>query len=336
MENPALNSSTEDDVVDSERFIDDDDDDDSSSVDSNYEIDLPTILQSTPSNDEVIEVSNSFHHQQQQQYYPQHRSSSKKNNRKKQNKSTTKKCAATLENVDYDADTIRREFKTYQHVLPDPDTLLQQHHSFHMIRTLIEKDHQLPVPRFLRYKFETGHVKPHHALCCLLLTEYQEGLVAVSEAEGEAEAVAQQQVRNNDNDNDDDDTDPEKAEVERLTRRQYSTSTTCSSRSVSYWFVRMISLGYVYPQLDNPAEFIRDQFNRVAEVVPVLVVKAHELRNKIRNSGLPVRTLTTTMFIIYNTLSYTKVLFDLFYCPLCFFFFEIIYTVIYFRYRRIF
>ena len=335
MENPALNSSTEDDVVDSERFIDDDDDDDSSSVDSNYEIDLPTILQSTPSNDEVIEVSNSFHHQQQQQYYPQHRSSNKKNNRKKKNKSTTKKCAATLENVDYDADTIRREFKTYQHVLPDPDTLLQQHHSFHMIRTLIEKDHQLPVPRFLRYKFETGHVKPHHALCCLLLTEYQEGLVAVSEAEGEAEAVAQQQVRNNDNDNDDDDTDPEKAEVERLTRRQYSTSTTCSSRSMSYWFVRMISLGYVYPQLDNPAEFIRDQFNRVAEVVPVLVVKAHELRNKIRNSGLPVRTLTTTMFIIYNTLSYTN-----YSCILLSFvfllFFEIIYTVIYFRYRRIF
>ena len=58
----------------------------------------------------------------------------------------------------------------------------------------------------------------------------------------------------------------------------------------NYWFTRIISFGYLYPQHNNPAEFIRDQFNRVAEVIPleVATTKPHELRKKIRNASRPI------------------------------------------------
>eukprot|EP00580_Thalassiosira_gravida_P002568 CAMPEP_0201607164 /NCGR_PEP_ID=MMETSP0492-20130828/6375_1 /ASSEMBLY_ACC=CAM_ASM_000837 /TAXON_ID=420259 /ORGANISM="Thalassiosira gravida, Strain GMp14c1" /LENGTH=212 /DNA_ID=CAMNT_0048071711 /DNA_START=234 /DNA_END=873 /DNA_ORIENTATION=- len=47
-------------------------------------------------------------------------------------------------------------------------------------------------------------------------------------------------------------------------------------------------LGRLHRQLNNPAEFIRDQFNRVAHVIPANVVTPNLLRKKIRNRGLPV------------------------------------------------
>ena len=69
------------------------------------------------------------------------------------------------------ASTIRAEFKTYQSVLPKPDELLQQKHSFANLKKRIE-DAGLTPPQFLKYTFEGG-IKPHVALCCLLLSEYQ-------------------------------------------------------------------------------------------------------------------------------------------------------------------
>jgi hypothetical protein len=142
---------------------------------------------------------------------------------------------ATLESIKYDADTIRAEFKTYQSLLPNPDKLLQEQHSFKLLRTKIEKS-EVDLPRFLKYKFERG-IKPHHALCCLLLSEYQ---------------------------------------TESLKPRQTSS------------FIETISFGYLHRQLNNPAEFIRDQFNRVAHVIPMDVVPPNILRKKIKNLGLPV------------------------------------------------
>jgi hypothetical protein len=150
---------------------------------------------------------------------------------------------ATLESQEYDAATIRREFQTYQSVLPNPAKLLQEKHSFTMLRTKIEQNH-IELPRFLRYKFEGG-IKPHHALCCLLLSEYQ------------AEA-------------------DEKQKRKSLVYNLYS------------WWIRITSFGGLYPQLNNPAEFIRDQFHRVAHAIPTDVVKPSVLRKKIKNRGLPV------------------------------------------------
>ncbi|KAL7526901.1 hypothetical protein ACHAXR_002719, partial [Thalassiosira sp. AJA248-18] len=48
------------------------------------------------------------------------------------------------------------------------------------------------------------------------------------------------------------------------------------------------SFGYLHHQLNNPSEFIRDQFDRVASVIPTDVVKPSVLRKKIKNRGLPV------------------------------------------------
>lgn len=147
---------------------------------------------------------------------------------------------ATLESEKYDAATIRAEFKKYQKILPDPDELLQEQHSFALLRRKIEESNN-ELPRFLKYKSEGG-IKPHHALCCLLLSEYE-------------------------------------ADKER--------KKTC--RTLVYpSLVRILSLGYLHRQLNNPAEFIRDQFNRVAHAIPTDVVTPPVLRKKIRNRGLPV------------------------------------------------
>lgn len=83
---------------------------------------------------------------------------------------------ANLEAAMYDAATIRREFKTYQSILPRPDELLQEQHSFQTLRKKIQESN-IALPRFLKYKFEDGSIKPHYALCCLLLSEYQAGSV---------------------------------------------------------------------------------------------------------------------------------------------------------------
>lgn len=140
--------------------------------------------------------------------------------------------------IKYDAATIRAEFKTYQSILPRPDELLQQQHSFTFLRTKIEES-KVEVPRFLKYKFEGG-VKPHHALTYLLLSEYNAG-----------------KVPNNKN-------------------------------FLFSILVRILSFGYLHNQLNNPADFIRDQFNRCAPAIPTDTVSPQVLRKKIRNRGLPV------------------------------------------------
>ena len=144
----------------------------------------------------------------------------------------------------YDAATIRSEFKTYQSILPKPDQLLQGKHSFTFLRNLITENN-IELPRFLKYKFEGG-VKPHHALCCLLLSEYEAELHKEKDRELDKK------------------------------RRLYPS------------LVRIISFGYLHSQLNNPSEFIRDQFDRVAPVVPTAMVKPSILRKKIKDRGLPV------------------------------------------------
>ena len=145
---------------------------------------------------------------------------------------------ATLESERYDADTIRREFKTYQELLPRPEQLLQQQHSFPVLRQKII-DAGVEPPRFLKYKSEGG-IKPHHALCCLLLSEYE----------------AKQEERKR----------------------------SCRGPSL----VQILTLGHLHRQINNPAAFIRDQFDRVAPAIPTDVVTPHVLRKKIINRGLPV------------------------------------------------
>jgi hypothetical protein len=145
---------------------------------------------------------------------------------------------ATLESEQYDAATIRKEFKAYQSLLPKPDVLLQNRPSFQTLRGKIEQS-GVNVPRFLLYKHEGG-IKPHHALCCLLLSEY------------------------------------EACEKQRLSKtRRYGQLLALPAR--------ILSFGYLYRQLNNPAEFIRDQFYRVAPAIPTNVVKPHVLRKKIEN-----------------------------------------------------
>lgn len=147
---------------------------------------------------------------------------------------------ATLESEEYDAATIRSEFKTYQSILPHPDTLLQNQHSFPLLRKHI-KDSNIEPPRFLKYKAEGG-IKPHHALCCLLLSEYEAA-------------------------------EEKKAKINHM-------------RPSS--LISILTFGLWHRQLNNPAGFIRDQFNRVAHAIPTDVVIPHVLRKKLKNRGLPV------------------------------------------------
>ena len=138
----------------------------------------------------------------------------------------------------YDAAFIRAEFKTYQSTLPKPDELLQQQHSFTVLRSRMDEV-KVKAPRFLSYK-EDGGIKPHHALCMLLLSEYEAG--------------------------------------KKLTKRSFIYSKV----------VKVLSFGCLHNQLNNPADFIRDQFYRVASAVPTDTVTPEVLRRKIRNKGLPV------------------------------------------------
>ena len=136
----------------------------------------------------------------------------------------------------YDAAAIRAEFKAYQATLPKPDELLQQQHSFAVLRAMMDES-KVQVPRFLGYSQEGG-IKPHHALCMLLLSEYEAG--------------------------------------KKLTKRSFVYSK----------LVKILSFGCLYNQLNNPADFIRDQFYRIAHVVPTDTVTPDVLRKKIRNKGL--------------------------------------------------
>lgn len=186
--------------------------DDDDSIDSNYDPEIPTLA-TTGSVDGLVAIG-------------------------------TTTSGSTPTKYTYDAATIRAEFKTYQSILPKPDELLQAKHSFTFLRNLLEQ-HNIELPRFLKYKFEGG-IKPHHALCCLLLSEYEE--------------KARKQEKN------------------------------AIGREILVYpsLVRILSFGYLHHQLNNPSEFIRDQFDRVASVIPTDVVKPSVLRKKIKNRGLPV------------------------------------------------
>lgn len=145
---------------------------------------------------------------------------------------------ATLTSEEYNAATIRAEFKSYQSILPKPDQLLQEQHSFEILREIIQRNN-VEMPRFLKYDFEGG-IKPHYALCCLLLKNSQDS----------------------------------------------SADTGCNR--IGSCLARALSLGSLYRQRNMPAEVIREQFNRVAHVIPAELVRPSVLRKKIRNSGLPI------------------------------------------------
>lgn len=164
--------------------------------------------------------------------------------------------STTLSSIKYDATTIRKEFKTYQSILPHPDILLQEKYSFTYLRNKIEEN-GLDLPRFLKYNFEGG-VKPHVALCCLLLSEYEAELTKLNQ---------QQQNKR---------------------QRQSNVKYDTHPWGIYPLLVRILSFGYLHNQLNNPADYIRDQFYRVAHVIPTNVVPSDILRKKIKNKGLPV------------------------------------------------
>ncbi|KAL7434159.1 hypothetical protein ACHAXM_003915 [Skeletonema potamos] len=198
------------------------DETDNISVDSNYDMEIPTIT-TTGSVDALVDSA------------------------------TIGLVSATLGAVKYDAATIREEFKTYQSILPHPDKLLQEQHSFSHLRSEMEAAN-IEIPRFLKYKHEGG-IKPHIALCCLLLSEYETELKKL-----------QQQKK-------------QKRKTHKYDNHRWG---------IYPFIVRILSFGYLHNQLNNPADYIRDQFYRVAHVIPTHVVASNILRKKIENKGLPV------------------------------------------------
>jgi len=155
----------------------------------------------------------------------------------------------------YNAEAIRREFQAYQSVLPPPDKLLQEHHSVHRLRTTIEES-GVDLPRFLRTKDESGNIVPHQALCCLLL----------------------------------DKEDQAKQQLVRMKRQKLRNPILYVWKRYIYpMLVKIVTFGCLHPQINNPACFIRDQFDRVRHAIPSHdVVDPHLLRSKIRSRGLPV------------------------------------------------
>lgn len=146
---------------------------------------------------------------------------------------------SALTTGEYDAAAIKHEFRSYQSILPKPHKLLQQKHSFEIVRELIQQNGIEP-PRFLKYDSEGG-IKPHYALCRFLVEE------ALRESH-----------------------------KEKGTTLLYS------------WIISCVSFGLLERQRVLPAEIIQEQFDRVAHVVPTEYVLPEVLRNKIRNSGLPI------------------------------------------------
>jgi len=207
-----------------------DDDADNSSVDSNFDIEIPTIT-TTGSVDALVR-SASFSHLD----------------------SAGTTSTSLFDSIQYDAATIKAEFKTYQKILPHPDNLLQEKYTFTYLRNKIE-DSGIETPRFLKYKFEGG-IKPHTVLCCLLLGEY------------EAELQKQRERKKN-----------KKRKKQKYDRHLLG---------IYPFLVKILSFGYLHNQLNNPADYIRDQFFRVAHVIPTHVVPSDVLRKKIKDKGLPV------------------------------------------------
>jgi len=137
--------------------------------------------------------------------------------------------------------------------LPKPDHLLQQQHSAEVLHDKIRRldNSTIPMPRFLKLESDGG-IKPHNALCCLLLDDFHH---------------YQKTMR-------------KESLLERL------------ASHISKCCIWMVSVGRLYPQLHLPADVIRDQFYRVAHVLPTWTEAEHigptELRHKIRTLGLPI------------------------------------------------
>ncbi len=148
----------------------------------------------------------------------------------------------TLTSEQYGASDIRQEFRGYQKILPRPDKLLQEQHSFEVLREMMIQNN-IEMPRFLKMQSEGG-IKPHYALCCLLLQE-------LDELDSNA-----------------------------------GNCNTCFPACT--WLARLLSFGCLYRQTHKPADIIREQFNRVAHVVPTDLVRPSTLRKKIRNRSLPI------------------------------------------------
>jgi len=159
--------------------------------------------------------------------------------------SSTKKFPSNEYVDDYDAASIRAEFKSYRLILPKPHILLQQQHTLETLREMIQLSNvKIEMPRFLRHKRE-GRIQPHHALCSLLLEESSLG--APKGRDGELVCMW-----------------------------------------IGSWMVRALSFGYLQRQRNLPAGIIREQFNRIAHVIPSDRVTPEVLRNTIRNRGLPI------------------------------------------------
>lgn len=170
---------------------------------------------------------------------------------------------------EYNATAIRVEFRTYQSILPKPDKLLQQQHSFEVLRELIQ-EHNIDIPKFLR-TYDEGGVKPHFALCSLLLDEVY----------GKQYVCRDTNHRPNNNN------------TTTNTNHNQSNRTTTSEKEsfdgmISSWLIWFLSLGHLYRQINVPADIIREQFQRVAHVIPREFVRPSVLRKKIRNKSLPI------------------------------------------------
>ena len=169
----------------------------------------------------------------------------------------------TDHNTVYDAAAIRSEFQAYHARLPKPDQLLQQQHSVDILRGMISQQgsstknnnstkNNSPLPRFLQHASEGG-IKPHNALCCLLLDDFQAGTTTREKALPLLEVLGQ---------------------------------------AVCHWSIWLLSAGRLHPQLHLPSEVIRDQFYAIASHVMTQtrtdVIGPDVLRHTIRNQGLPV------------------------------------------------
>jgi len=155
-----------------------------------------------------------------------------------------------LTSEDYDAESIKAEFKLYQSMLPKPDKLLQEQHSAEMLREMILHSN-CPMPLFLKDASEGG-IKPHHALSCLLLSSRMH----------------------------------KELEMKELPRD--ASEETGIAAQICSWLVWVLSFGS-FPANHFPAEIIREQFNRVAHVIPVdKFVSPEVLRKRIRNHGLSI------------------------------------------------
>ena len=72
---------------------------------------------------------------------------------------------------DYDASSIKAEFKLYQLILSKSYILLQQQHTMETLCEMIQlSNRKIKMQRFLLHKDE-GRINPHHVLWSLLLDQ---------------------------------------------------------------------------------------------------------------------------------------------------------------------